>query len=190
MNRILGLSVMAGMMLVSFGAVKAQSASNHGNKFEQLGTMLPTPNMFRNMDGSPGPDYWQQRVDYDIECSLDEKIHRLNGKEKITYYNQSPSTLRYLWLQLDENEHSAGSDKHRMEGSSIADVMSEQQMRMLEPWRELDAFGDKIISITDSNGDSLQYTINQTMMRVELPKPLEHGESFTFNISWYYNLIN
>src|SRR6187401_3862594 len=78
--------------------------SNHGNKFEQLGTVLPSPNNYRNVDGSPGPDYWQQRVDYEIECSLDEKEQRLDGKELITYYNQSPSTLQYLWLQLDENE--------------------------------------------------------------------------------------
>src|SRR5690606_38760469 len=82
-----------------------QSRSNHGNKFEQLETLLPSPNNYRNMDGSPGPDYWQQRVDYEIECALDEKERKLSGTEKITYYNQSPSTLQYLWLQLDENEH-------------------------------------------------------------------------------------
>src|SRR4030095_856905 len=141
--------------------------SNHGNKFEQLGTMLPSPNNYRNMDGSPVPEYWQQRVDYEIECSLDEKAQRLDGKELITYYNQSPSTLQYLWLQLDENEHSAESDKHKMEGSTIQDVMSEQGLRFLEPWRELEKYGDKIHSVIDDNGDSMKYTINQTMMRVE-----------------------
>jgi hypothetical protein len=152
--------------------------------------MLPTPNTYRNMDGSPGPDYWQQRVDYEIECSLDEKINRLQGIEKITYHNQSPSTLTYLWLQLDENEHSAESDKHRMESKQINDVMSEQAMRNLEPWRELDKYGDKILSIIDDNGDSLKYTINQTMMRIELPHPLKSGEDYVFHISWYYNLID
>jgi len=179
-----------GLILLSSIQLNSQSTSNHGNKFEQLGTILPTPNSYRNMDGSPGPDYWQQRVDYDIECSLDEKIQQLTGREKITYYNQSPSTLHYLWLQLDENEHNAGSDKHRMEGSSISDIMSENTLRNLEPWRELDKFGDQIVSINDNNGDSLKYSIFQTMMRVELPKPIEHGETFTFNIRWTYNLID
>lgn len=186
MKRILLLLVVVGGLVQGH----AQNTSNHGNKFEQLGTLLPSPNMFRNMDGSPGRDYWQQRVDYDIECQLDEKINRLQGREKITYFNHSPSALSYLWLQLDENEHSATSDKHRMERSRISEVMSEDGLRLLEPWRELNAFGDKILSVLDENGDSLRYTITQTTMRVELPEPVKPGESFTFNISWYYNLIN
>jgi hypothetical protein len=171
-------------------ALYSHSQSNHGNKFEQLGTMLPTPNNYRNMDGSPGPDYWQQRVDYEIECSLDEHAQRLDGKEKITYYNQSPSTLQYLWLQLDENEHSAESDKHKMEQSTMQDIMSEQGLRYIEPWRELEKYGDKIHSVIDDNGDSLKYTINQTMMRVELPQPLKPGEHFSFNVDWHYYLID
>ena len=142
------------------------------------------------MDGSPGPDYWQQRVDYDIECVLDEKLQQLRGKEKITYYNQSPSTLTYLWMQLDENEHSPQSNKHTMDPKQISSIMSENELRMLEPWKELDKYGDKIVSVTDENGDSLTYTINQTMMRVELPHALKPGEQFSFHVSWYYNLIN
>jgi hypothetical protein len=166
----------------------AQNVSNHGNKFEQLGTLLPSPNNFRNMDGSPGPDYWQQRVDYEIECSLDEKVHRLDGRELITYHNNSPSTLHYLWLQLDENEHSSESDKHRIESSSMKAVMSEQALRMIEPWRELEKYGCKIEKIVDQNGDSLKYSIQQTMMRVELPEPIEPGESYSFHVSWHYYL--
>lgn len=170
--------------------VSAQNTSNHGNKFEQLGTLLPSPNTYRNMDGSPGPDYWQQRVDYDIECTLDEKIRQLRGKEKITYHNQSPSTLQYLWLQLDENEHHAQSDKHRMDPRQINKTMSEQALRMLEPWHELENYGHNILSVIDDNGDSLRYMIDQTTMRVELPQPLKPGETFSFHIEWYYNLIN
>lgn len=165
-------------------------ASNHGNKFEQLGTLLPTANTYRNMDGSPGPDYWQQRVDYDIECTLDEKNQRLDGKEIITYHNQSPSTLHYLWLQLDENEHHSSSSKHRMEQTTMQQVMSEQAVRMLEPWRELDKYGHKISSVTDMNGEALQYSIDQTTMRVELPEPLKPGEQFSFHIAWHYYLID
>src|SRR5436309_15710507 len=83
------------------------SNSNHGNKFEQLGSILPTPNEYRTASGAPGPKYWQQRCDYDIKASLDENALKLTGTEIITYYNNSPDALRYLWLQLDENEHSS-----------------------------------------------------------------------------------
>src|SRR5688572_1453521 len=178
------------LVLMVHVVVNGQTGSNHGNKFEQLGTLLPDPNNYRNMDGSPGPDYWQQQVDYDIECTLDEQQNRLDGTEMITYHNQSPSTLQYLWLQLDENEHSAESDKHRIEQSTMKNIMSEQQLRMLEPWRELEKYGHKILKVTDANGDTLKYTINQTMMRVELPQPLKSGEKFSFNIDWYYYLID
>jgi hypothetical protein len=178
------------MLSLFSSRLESQTTSNHGNKFEQLGTLLPTANTYRNMDGSPGPDYWQQRVDYEIECVLDEKIQQLRGQERITYYNQSPSTLTYLWIQLDENEHSSASDKHKMDGRQINQVMSEQQLRMLEPWKELDKYGHKIIAVHDENGDSLTYAINQTMMRVELPQPLKPGEQFSFSVSWSYYLIN
>ncbi|HUR31046.1 MAG TPA: M1 family metallopeptidase, partial [Saprospiraceae bacterium] len=123
-------------------------------------------------------------------CSLNEKKQRLDGRELITYHNNSPSTLHYLWLQLDENEHSSESDKHKIEQSSMKTIMSEQALRTLEPWRELDQFGHKIISVTDQNGDSLQYTISQTTMRLELPEPLKPGEEFSFNVQWYYYLID
>lgn len=182
--------LIAGIVLLHSLSAFCQSTSNHGNKFEELGTLLPTPNTYRNMDGSPGPDYWQQRVDYEIECTLDESIQQLRGTERITYHNQSPSTLTYLWLQLDENEHSQTSDKHTMDPRFMKDIMSEQSLRMLEPWRELDKYGHQIVFITDANGDSLNYTIHQTMMRVELPKPLKPGEDFSFSVGWYYNLID
>jgi hypothetical protein len=86
--------------------IENNSASNHGNKFEQLGTILPTPNEYRTASGAPGPKYWQQRCDYDIKCDLDEANLKLTGSESVTYYNNSPDILTYLWLQLDENQHS------------------------------------------------------------------------------------
>src|SRR5215216_4371228 len=98
-------------LLFALGTANAQNIqnnpnSNHGNRFEQLGTILPTPNEYRTASGAPGPKYWQQRCDYDITCELDEPNRRLTGKETLTYYNNSPDVLTYLWLQLDENEHS------------------------------------------------------------------------------------
>src|SRR5687767_15925314 len=87
--------------------IQNNPGSNHGNRFEQLGTILPTPNEYRTASGAPGPKYWQQRCDYDIVCELDEPGLKLNGKETLTYYNNSPDNLSYLWLQLDENQHSS-----------------------------------------------------------------------------------
>ena len=183
------------LLLITLFALSAnigisQKESNHGNKFEQLGSILPSPNLYRNRDGAPGPEYWQQKADYVIDCTLDTKNHRLDGKETITYYNQSPNALSYLWLQLDENEHSAEADKHRMEPTSIRDKMSESALRNLEPWRELEKYGHKIQKVTDASGKAMDYTINKTMMRINLDKPLAPGEKIVFNIEWYYYLIN
>jgi hypothetical protein len=167
-----------------------QNTSNHANKFEQLGSILPNGNEYRGMDGAPGPKYWQQRCNYDIECTLDTDNQRLDGNELITYFNQSPSTLRYLWLQLDENQHDPNSDNLTFNPSSINDVMSEDDLRQLEPWREMDKFGIKIEAVTNENGIPLNYTINKTMMRVDLPQPLKSGEKISFRIKWHYYLID
>jgi stress response protein SCP2 len=100
------------MFLCSLASISAQNiqnnpGSNHGNKFEQLGTILPTPNNYRTASGAPGHEYWQQRADYDISAYLDEDKLNLKGSETITYYNNSPDELEYIWLQLDENQQSS-----------------------------------------------------------------------------------
>ena len=168
----------------------SQNTSNHGNKFEQLGTILPSGNEYRGMDGAPGPKYWQQRCNYEIECTLDTDNQRLDGEELITYFNESPSTLRYLWLQLDENQHDPNSDNLSFNSSSIKSSMSEDALRQLEPWRELDKFGHKIETVTDENGGPLKYTINKTMMRVDLPQPLKSGEKISLRVKWHYYLVD
>ena len=178
------------VLLFLTGTIIAQNTSNHGNKFEQLGTLLPGPNSYRGMDGAPGPEYWQQRCDYDIECRLDTENQRLDGSELITYYNQSPHTLTYLWLQLDENQHAADNDNQRFDPSSIKSTMSTEDLRMLETWRELEKYGHKIQEVTDANGEELPYVINNTMMRVNLPTPLKPGETFSFRVKWHYYLID
>jgi Peptidase family M1 domain len=178
------------LMVLSTYFGYSQNTSNHANKFEQLGPELPSPNEFRNSDGSPGPNYWQQSCDYDITCSLNTTEQRLDGQEKITYYNRSPNTLRYLWVQLDENQHAPDADNHRFEGSSIQPNMSEQALRGLEPWEELDKFGCKIEAVTNAAGKPMDYTINKTMMRVQLEKELLPGEKVSLNIKWHYYLID
>nr|WP_290927264.1 hypothetical protein [Haliscomenobacter sp.] len=168
----------------------AQPVSNHGNKFEQLSDLLPDPNNYRNVDGAPGAEYWQQRCDYDIECTLDVNNLRLNGSELVSYHNQSPQTLRYLWLQLDENQHAVDNPNQVFDPTSINGTMSENQMQGLEAGKGKDKFGCKIQEVIDANGKPLKYSINQTMMRIELPEPLKPGAAFSFRIKWHYYLVD
>ena len=182
------------LFIISALAVKAQDirnnpTSNHGNKFEQLGTILPTPNEYRTASGAPGPKYWQQRADYDIKAELDEKNLKLTGSETITYSNNSPDVLTYLWFQLDENEHSTINNANYQDASTLGRVSTSMIDKMDE--EKLDnGYGDKITKLTDITGKSLKYTINKTMMRVELPAALKPGQKIVLNIDWNYKISN
>jgi Peptidase family M1 domain len=167
--------------------IKNNPTSNHGNKFEQLGTLLPTPNEYRTASGAPGPKYWQQRCDYDITAELDETNLVLHGKQTVTYYNNSPDVLSYLWLQLDENEHSSKNNANYQDGSTMKPVMADAELKRLLP-KTGKEYGDNIIKITDAMGNKLSYTINKTMMRVELPQALKPGQKFIFKVEWNYNI--
>src|SRR5215475_52620 len=160
------------------GAARAQDiknnpTSNHGNKFEELGTILPTPNEYRTASGAPGPKYWQQRCDYDITCKLDEDKQWLTGSETITYFNNSPDELTYLWLQLDENEHSAKNNANYQDGSKLPEVVSDQMLGSVLSNPPAEDYGDNITKLTDALGKPLHFMINKTMMRVELPATLK-----------------
>lgn len=160
--------------------------SNHGNKFEQLGTMLSTPNEYRSASGAPGPKYWQQKADYEISATLNDDKQRLDGVETITYTNNSPDPLTYLWLQLDENEHKKDAENLKFDESKMQSRMSMRQLQGIMG-HNLD-LGNHIVSIKDANGNALKYTINQTMMRVELPATLPAGQKFKFKVTWWYNI--
>jgi hypothetical protein len=125
----------------------------------------------------------QQRCDYDIVCELDEKELRLNGKETITYFNNSPDPLTYLWIQLDENQHSKIDNSGYQNSSNMQQRYGENSFAAED---KTDKFGDKIQKVTDAVGKDLKYTINKTMMRVELPSTLKPGQQFVFKIDWYY----
>ena len=168
--------------------IKNNPGSNHGNRFEQLGTILPTPNEYRTASGAPGSKYWQQRCDYDIVCELDEPNRRLNGKETLTYYNNSPDILTYLWIQLDENQHSSDNNSGYQNSNSMPKNLSDQDLARMNGKKDK-SYGDNIVKITDAAGKPLAYTINKTMMRVELPQSLKPGQQFIFKIEWNYNII-
>lgn len=175
------------------GATMAQNiqnnpGSNHGNKFEQLGTILTTPNEQRTASGAPGAKYWQQRADYDIKCTLDEKNLVLNGSQKVTYVNNSPDVLTYIWLQLDENEHSNTDNANYQMSSKMNKGMTTAALDRMQSATQPNDLGIKISKLTDGQGKNLKYTINKTMMRVEIPAPLKSGETFVFNVDWKYKI--
>ncbi|HEY0245320.1 MAG TPA: M1 family metallopeptidase [Mucilaginibacter sp.] len=188
-------------ILFTFGLITAAFAqdiqnnpgSNHGNKFEQLGSILSTPNEQRTASGAPGTKYWQQRADYNIKCELDEKNQKLTGSETITYFNNSPDPLTYIWLQLDENQHSTINNANYQNSSAMP--RGGASIDNLDPVRDHvsnidNGYGDVITKLTDALGKKLSYTINKTMMRIDLPVALKPGQQFVFNVDWNYKISN
>ena len=180
MKKIKLLSALA--LLV--GGLQAQDNVNN-NKFRQLGEDLPTPNGFRTGSGAPGPEYYQQQADYKIKVTLDDNNQRIYGEETITYTNNSPDPLTYLWVQLDQNVRAQNSLSKQISTGSLDDKVNFNTLERLH--NDFDG-GFKLEKVTDRNGRNLPHTVNYTMMRVELPSALKTGESFTFNIKWWYNI--
>ncbi|WP_233632414.1 M1 family metallopeptidase [Parapedobacter sp. ISTM3] len=181
-------------MLLGFGTLSSpvlaqyqnNPGSNHGNKFEQLGTLLSDPNVYRTASGAPGHQYWQQKADYVIDVEVDDENQRVIGAETITYTNNSPDPLTYLWIQLDENEHKADAESKKFDESSLGDQVTTRQLQQLIAHDK--DLGVNILKVADAAGKALPYTINYTMMRVELPTTLKPGAKFVLQIDWQYNI--
>ncbi|MCG9880625.1 MAG: M1 family peptidase, partial [Bacteroidia bacterium] len=124
--------------------------SNHGNKFEQLGNILPDANTYRTASGAPGSGYWQQQADYKINAFLDEQDLRLHGDEVITYHNNSPDVLTYLWLQLDENQHQPNAESNFFDGNQVSTPLTTAQLDGINPKKNLDGYGVNILAVTDT----------------------------------------
>jgi len=186
---ILFLLFFAGLSATCFAQnIQNNPNSNHGNKFEQLGSILPSPNEYRTASGAPGPKYWQQRVDYDIKCELDEKNKKLTGSETVTYFNNSPDVLSYLWLQLDENQHSSVNNANYQTSNPMSSQTSPAQLDRADESKSDNGYGFNILKLTDALGKKLNFTINKTMMRIELPVPIKPGQRFVFKLDWNYNI--
>jgi hypothetical protein len=174
----------------------AIAADPFDDKFRQLDELLPTATQYRTASGAPGHAYWQQRADYNIRATLDEANRAITGSETITYHNNSPDTLTYLWVQLDQNIFKPDSDARLMmtapSREAWAKARSEEEGMKFEGMRNIltrdfDG-GFKITGVKTANGGALKYTINRTMMRIDLPAPLKPGEKFAFGIDWNYKI--
>ena len=165
----------------------AQEKEKWQGKFEQLEQLLPTPNEYRSGSGAPGPKYWQQKADYTITAELNDTNQSLSGSETITYHNNSPDVLRYLWLQLDQNNQTKDSNTKKTKTNEIRDAQAAKTVASNLDLYDFDG-GFKINSVTDANGQPLQHTINYTMMRVDLPQPLQPGQKISFSIAWSFNI--
>ena len=165
---------------------KAQQKPWQG-KFEQLEQALPSPNEDRTGSGSPGPAYWQQQADYVISAELNDEDQSITGSETITYHNNSPDVLTYLWVQLDQNLFEKGSTTGKTKNNTIRDSITTKEVAGSLDLYDFDG-GFKLKSVKDTQGRPLDYFINATMMRVDLPMPLKTGEHFSFSIDWFFRI--
>ena len=150
MNRLL---VLVALLASAFGA-QAQENTNQ-NPFRQLGQELPTPNTYRTASGDKGHEYWQQQADYDMKIRLDDETQKIYGEETITYTNNSPDDLDYLWVQLDQNVRAKESDRYKIQQQTLDNRMTFDAVRNLEPWFD---GGFKIDHVKDAGGKDLPYT--------------------------------
>jgi hypothetical protein len=187
---------LATLSLIATIAGSAFAAEPYEDKFRQLDELLPTATDTRTASGAPGHAYWQQRADYKIRARLDEANHAIQGNETVTYHNNSPDTLNYLWLQLDQNLFKPNSN-----GRTTATVVSREAwaratpetgvkfdgMRTMLESRLFDG-GFNITAVKDAGGAPLHYVINGTMMRIDLPQPLKPGAKLAFAVDWNYRI--
>ena len=184
---LIALFLFAGMTFAQEEKQKREPGHTNENRFKQLYEEFSTPNTYRSASGAPGPDYYQQQADYVMDINLNDQEATINGYETITYTNNSPDALEYLWVQLDQNARAKDSKSPLIEGGNIRNsnpVSGFVKRHITQPFDG----GFKIQEIKGEKGNSLPFTINRTMMRVEMPKDLAPNGKFTFSIKWWYNI--
>ncbi|MGB7393439.1 MAG: M1 family metallopeptidase [Pricia sp.] len=157
------------------------------SKFKQLYEEFATPNTYRSASGAPGPDYYQQQADYVMDIELDDKNAKIFGEETITYTNNSPDDLEYLWVQLDQNVRAKTSKSPLRNGGEVPLAERPAEFARKYMGEPFDG-GFNIDYVQDADGKALPYTTNMTMMRIDLPQSLKSGEQFSFSIKWNYNI--
>ena len=193
------LVLLGALTLISQGVMAnvMQTKGNFEDKFRQLDESLPTANSYRSAAGAPGENYWQQQVDYDIDVTLDEKARRLSASQRIEYTNNSPHTLRYLWLQLDQNIYKADSIAERsktFKSGLEAQPVGKPSKLSLSALRRMQFLADNepgfvLSNIKDEDGDDLKATVVDTLMRVDLNQPLRPGQSTELSMDFAFNIV-
>jgi len=185
-------SILFSVLIVNFSLIAQKSdKKNIGhlneNPFRQLTDLFATPNKYHNASGAPGVDYYQQKVDYSMNIELDDEKKKLYGEQTITYYNNSPDDLEYLWIQLDQNirkKDAPALEKNESKFQLIQQTETFASNFISEPFDG----GFNIEWIRDMNNNPIKYFINQTMMRIDMSKPIMSGQQFKFKIKWWYNI--
>jgi len=194
MNKISSFILVVLISITSFSQgqqkekVKQQGHYNT-NKFRQLKQELATPDTYHTASGAPGKDYCQQKVDYKMNITLDDKNQKIYGVETITYHNNSPDNLEYLWIQLDQNMQAADSKTPDIKGGGPGVLYKPKQFTQQFLGKPFDG-GFKIEYVKNASDKEMDYVINRTMMRVDLPTPLESGEQTILKIKWWYNVVD
>ncbi|MFT6085487.1 MAG: putative secreted protein [Glaciecola sp.] len=180
-----------------------QTKGDFQDKFRQLDEVLPTPNVYRNAAGEPGHMYWQQKVDYVIDVKLDEANRRVTASQRITYKNNSPDTLKYLWIQLDQNKYrddsmsaltttfgGIGSRGPATQGAK-GDTPARLSLSALRRQQFVDdtELGYDLQKVADSEGNALKYVVVGTLMRVDLTAPLKPNTSTKLDIDFAFNIV-
>ena len=180
------------LSLLAMAAFAVQAQNVNTSKFRQLGQELPTPNVYRTASGAPGHEYYQQRADYDMSVTLDDETQRIYGEETITYTNNSPDELRYLWVQLDQNMRAKNSMTQQIQTGGIFNERGGAAQTAFNQLKNSQFYdfdgGFKLAYVQTTSGTNLPYTVNSTMMRVDLPTPLRQGQKFSFKIKWWFNI--
>jgi hypothetical protein len=174
------------LTLACFNVAIAQNQYLNYNKFKQLKEEIATPNVYRTAAGAPGHQYYQNEADYTMNITLNDQQQKITGSETIKYHNNSPDKLEYLWIQLDQNKRAQNSDSYKIQTGGVNSLNS-RSIKNMNPDFE---GGFNITSVTNIDRSALSYTIHQTMMRINLPQPLNSKETFELNIDWWYNINN
>jgi len=191
MNKLFNITKSSFLVSVAvlFISVSSYSQNINDNKFKQLKEELATPNVYHTASGAPGHEYYQQKANYQIELELHDDNQTISGVETITYFNNSPDKLEYLWLQLDQNMRSKTSDTKLISTNTIESFSYEGALERHFNKENFDG-GFKIDFVQDGSGKDLDHAIVKTMMRIDMPKALASGSSYTFKIKWHYNINN
>ena len=187
-NLIFCLTVLAFVACISTCFAQTNHKLKQEDKFRQLEEILPTANLYRTASGAPGTGYWQQQVDYEIDVRIDDDKQQLFGSERISYKNNSPDTLNYLWLQLDQNIRQPHSASNLTRTAELSNRVEYKQFKATLSKAAFDSKMKVTACVASEDKSKLDYSVVQTMMRVHMPKPLASGETFRFAIDWNYQI--